>query len=133
VDVFHRRPTRTFVVGSSRVLKIESRPGEATFSNLGFPGSAPETILALFRALPAKPVQTVYIGVEAFWFDKENVVPPYRPTTVELAKYLLSRSIFELSFRFVREAHYILFHRWAREQVGTHCVIGRQSPGIAWN
>src|SRR4051812_27609003 len=65
--VFHSRPTRTFVVGSSRVLKIAAHPGERTFANLGYPGSAPSTILAVFRALPAKPVQTVYVGVEAFW------------------------------------------------------------------
>jgi hypothetical protein len=133
LDIFHRRPTTTIVVGSSRVLKIESHPGERTFSNLGFPGTAPETILALFQALPAKPAQTVYLGVEAFWFNSVNVVPTYRPTTVQLAEYLLSRSTFQLAFRFVRQAHYILFHRWAREAVGRSCVIGRQSPGIAWN
>ena len=75
LDIFHRRPTTRFVVGSSRVLKIQSHPGERTFSNLGFPGSSPETILTLFRALPAKPAQTVYLGVEAFWFNKQYVVP----------------------------------------------------------
>jgi hypothetical protein len=133
LDIFHRRPTTTFVVGSSRVLKIESHSGETSFSNLGFPGSAPETILALFRALPAKPVQTVYVGVDSFWFNKDNVVPTFRPTTMQLAEYILSRSTFQLGFKFVRQAHYILYDRWRREPVGTRCVIGRISPGIAWN
>jgi hypothetical protein len=133
LDIFHRRQTTRFVVGSSRVLKIRSHPGETTFSNLGFPGSAPETILALFKALPAKPVQTVYVGVDSFWFNKGNPVPTYNPTRTQLVKYLLSRATFEFAFKFVRQAHYILTDRWKREAVGTHCIIGRLSPGIAWN
>ena len=41
-DVLRTRPTTTtVVVGSSRVLKIGPRPGEETFSNLGFPGISP--------------------------------------------------------------------------------------------
>ena len=132
LDVFHRRPTTRFVVGSSRVLKIQSHPGERAFANLGFPGSSPETILAQFRALPPKPAQTVYVGVEAFWFNEHYVVPPYRPGAYDLAQYLLSRATFEFAFRFVRQAHYILYHRWTREQVGSSCVIGRISPSIAW-
>jgi hypothetical protein len=132
VDVFHRRPTTRFVVGSSRVLKIQSHPGERTFSNLGFPGSSPETILALFRALPAKPAQTVYVGVEAFWFNRRYSVPVYRPSAYDLAQYLLSRSTFQYAVRYVRQGHYILTHRWKREQVGRSCVIGRIYPSIAW-
>ena len=133
LDVFHRRPTSTFVVGSSRVLKIGSHPGERTFANLGFPGSAPETILALFRALPAKPVQTVYFGVDAFWFNRRYVVPVYRPGAYQLAQYLMGRATFQFAVRFVRQGHYILLDRWKREQVGRSCVIGRLSPSIAWN
>jgi hypothetical protein len=132
LDIFHRRPTTRFVVGSSRVLKIKARPGERTFSNLGFPGSSPETILALFRELAAKPVQTVYVGVEANWFNS-FVVPVYRPSRRQIAQYLLSRSTFESAFKFTREAPYILVDRWKREPVGRRCVIGRQSPAIAWN
>jgi hypothetical protein len=132
LDVFHRRPTTRFVVGSSRVLKIDARPGETTFSNLGFPGSAPETILALFRALPAKPVQTVYLGVDAFWFNSHYAVPVYRPSPYKLAQYLLSRATFQFAVRYVRQGHFILTHRWKREEVGKSCVIGRLYPSIAW-
>ncbi|HEV7133482.1 MAG TPA: hypothetical protein VGN27_07120 [Gaiellaceae bacterium] len=133
LDLFHRRPTTRFVVGSSRVLRIAAHPGERTFTNLGFPGTAPETILSLFRALPAKPVQTVYLGVEPFWFTPKFTVPVYRPSRTQLAQYLLSRATFQFAVRFARQAHYIFFHRWTRELVGSKCVIGRQSPGIAWN
>jgi hypothetical protein len=132
LDVFHRRPTTRFVVGSSRVLKIQSYPGERTFSNLGFPGSSPETILALFRALPAKPAQTVYLGVEAFWFNRRYTVPVYRPGAYDIAQYLLSRATFENAVRFVHQGHFILTHRWRRSKVGRSCVIGRLYPSIAW-
>ncbi|HEY4412301.1 MAG TPA: hypothetical protein VGN06_04825 [Gaiellaceae bacterium] len=133
LDVFHRRPTTRIVVGSSRVLKIQSHPGESSFSNLGFPGTSPETLLTLFRALPAKPAQTVYLGVEAFWFNKQYVVPAYRPSALDLAQYLLSRATFQFAFRFVRQKHFILTDRWQRIAAGKRCVIGRFSPGIAWN
>jgi hypothetical protein len=132
LDVFHRRPTTHFVVGSSRVLKIQAHPGERAFSNLGFPGSSPETILALFRTLPAKPVQTVYLGVEAFWFNRRYAVPVYRPGAYDLAQYLLSRATFQYAVRFVRQGHFILTHRWQRSEVGRTCVIGRLYPSIAW-
>lgn len=132
LDVFHRRPTTRFVVGSSRVLKIQSKPGESSFANLGFPGTAPETILSLFRALPAKPVQTVYIGVDAFWFNSHYAVPVYRPSTYDIARYLTSRATFQFAVRYVRQGHFILTHRWRRDEVGNTCVIGRIYPSIAW-
>jgi hypothetical protein len=133
LDVFHRRPTRRFVVGSSRVLQIRSRPGEPTFANLGYPGTDPETIGALFRALPAKPRQTVYVGVEAFWFNTQFVSPNPEPSDYQIAQYLLSRATFEGAYRFVRQAPYILTDRWKRQTIGNRCVIGRIFPSIAWN
>ena len=45
LDVFRARPTRTFVIGSSRVLKIGAWPGERTFANLGMPVISPEIVL----------------------------------------------------------------------------------------
>ena len=132
LDVFAHRPTRTFVVGSSRVLEIASHPGERSFANLGYPGAAPETILKLFRALPAKPRQTVYVGVEAFWLNAHYAVPDTDPSTYHLAEYLLSRSAFTTAFKFARQAHYILYDRWRRDEVGPRCVIGRIYPSISW-
>jgi hypothetical protein len=132
LDVFAHRPTRTFVVGSSRVLKIAAHPGEQSFANLGYPGSGPETILKLFRALPAKPVQTVYLGMEAFWLNHTYVLPETDPSEYRVLEYLLGRSVFEQSVSLSRQAHYIATHRWRRTTVGGDCVIGRIYPSIAW-
>jgi hypothetical protein len=132
LDVFDHRPTRTFVVGSSRVLKIASHPGERGFANLGYPGAAPETILTLFRALRATPTQTVYVGMEAFWFNGAYLVPDTDPSDYRVAEYLLSRRTLQESTRLAREAHFIVTRRWQRTQVGADCVIGRLYPSIAW-
>jgi hypothetical protein len=132
LDVFHHRPVRTLVVGSSRVLKIGSHAGERTFANLGYPGSAPETILKLFGALPAKPVQTVYLGVEAFWFNSRYGIPDTDPSDVKVLEYLLSRNTFEEAFRLTREFHFIIRSPWRTSPLGPRCVIDRFSPNIAW-
>jgi hypothetical protein len=132
LDVFRHRPTRTFVVGSSRVLKLAARPGESSFSNLGYPGTAPETIRALFRALPAAPRQTVYIGVESFWFNENYVRPDTSPGMYTVARYLLSRSAFWDSVELARQAAYVRTHRWRKTYVGAACTIGRTYPSINW-
>jgi len=132
LDVFHHRPVRTFVVGSSRVLKLASRPGETSFANLGYPGTAPETILKLFRALPATPVQTVYLGVEAFWFNSRYAIPETDPSDYRVFEYLLARNTFEEAFRLFRESHFVLFDRWRQSLVGPACSIDRFSPAIEW-
>jgi hypothetical protein len=133
LDVFHRRPTRTVVVGSSRVLKIQARPGERTFANLGYPGTSPATIRTLFRALPAKPAQTIYLGVESFWFNRNYSLPLHDPSDYELARYLLSRATLQGAYDQVREGPFILTKRWKPLPVGDRCVIGRLFPSIAWN
>jgi hypothetical protein len=133
LDIFHRRPTRTIVVGSSRVLKISARSGERTFANVGYPGITADSVKSLFDALPAKPAQTVYLGVEAFWLNAHFVSPNPEPGNYQIAQYLLSRATFEGAYKTVREAPYVLTHRWRRSQVGNRCVIGRQFPSIAWN
>lgn len=131
--VFHDRPTRAFVVGSSRVLKIASRPGERTFANLGYPGTAPSTILSLLHALPAAPRQTMYIGVESFWFNAHYRVPDTNPSDYHLAEYLISRSAFWNAFKFARDVSYVRYpDRWRRATVGDRCTIGRTYPSINW-
>ena len=132
LDVFRHRPTRTFVVGSSRVLKLEARPGERTFANLGYPGTAPETIRKLFRALPASPPQTVYVGVEAFWFNRAYRLPDTDPSDYAIAQYLVSRNAFEDSVNLMRQAHYVGTRRWRKTTVGTRCTIARTYPSINW-
>lgn len=132
LDVFRNRPTRTFVVGSSRVLKVAARRGDASFSNLGYPGTAPGTILSLFRAIPAKPRQTVYMGVEGFWLNRNYHVPVTNPSGYAVTKYLLSRNAFQRAVSLVREAHYIGRERWREERIGAACTIGRIFPSINW-
>jgi hypothetical protein len=133
LDVFHRRPTRVFVVGSSRVLKIGSRPGETTFSNLGMPVMSPEIVLRELRSLPRHaPPQTVYLGVELFWLNRHFHGFDVAPTLETKSRYVLSRSAFQESVRVIRRAPYVLLHRWRKERVGPACVIGRSRPAIAW-
>src|ERR671937_165960 len=73
--VFRSRPTRTDVIGSSRVLKIGSWPGERTFANLGVPAMTVGDVLYLLRHIPRHaPPQTIYLGVDVFWFN-----PSYHP------------------------------------------------------
>jgi hypothetical protein len=132
--VFHSRPTRRFVVGSSRVLKIAAHPGERTFSNLGYPGSAPSTILKLFHVLPAKPRQTVYLGVEAFWFNRAFTIPDTNPSGYLLLEYLVSRNAFWSAYRQVRTLSYVRPpKRWRLAEVGRRCSIARGYPAINWN
>jgi hypothetical protein len=133
VAVFHDRPTRTFVVGSSRVLKIASHPHERSFANLGYPGTAPATILSLVHALPAMPRQTMYIGVESFWFNRHYRVPDTNPSDYRVAEYLVSRSAFWSAFKFARDVSYVRYpDRWRRTTVGNRCTIGRTYPSINW-
>jgi hypothetical protein len=131
-DVFFHRPTRTFVVGSSRVLKISARPGERSFANLGYPGTAPETILGLFRSLPARPTQTVYLGVEAFWFNARYTMPPTNLRAYQVLEYLLARGTFTRAVNLSRQSAQLPWHRWRRDTIGRSCVLDRFNPAIAW-
>ena len=133
LDVFRARPTRTFVIGSSRVLKIGAWPGERTFANLGMPVISPEIVLRELRALPkSAPRQTMYLGVEAFWLNPSFKGFDVAPGFETRARYVLSRSAFDESLRILRRAPYVLLHRWHKERVGTSCVVGRSRPALAW-
>jgi hypothetical protein len=118
LDVFRSRPTRTFVTGSSRVLKIGAWPGERTFANLGMPVISPEIVLKELRALPAGRGETVYLGVEAFWLNRNFKGFDVSPGFEQRARYVLSRSALQESLRIVRRARYVLLHRWRKERVG---------------
>jgi hypothetical protein len=131
LDVFRSRPTRTFVIGSSRVLKIGSRPGERTFANLGMPVISPEIVLQEVRRLPARPL-TMYLGVEAFWLNRNFRGFDVSPGFEQRARYVLSRSAVDESLRILRRAPYVLLHRWRKERVGSACVVGRSRPALAW-
>jgi hypothetical protein len=128
-SVFFHRPTRAFVVGSSRVLKISGGP---RFSNLGYPGSAPETILGLFRSLPARPTQTVLLGVEGFWFNARYALPSTDLNAYKVLEYLLARGTFTHAVSLSRQSAQLPWHRWKRDRIGTQCVLDRFEPTITW-
>jgi hypothetical protein len=130
-DVFAHRPTRAFVVGSSRVLKIGSN-GDLQFANLGYPGTTPNTILRLFRSLPATPVQTVYLGVEAFWFNANFVEPETNPGPFRVLEYLLARRTFTRAATKSWESSTLPWHRWRRSRLGRTCILDQFNPSIAW-
>jgi lysophospholipase L1-like esterase len=132
LDVFRSRPTQRFVTGSSRVLKIGSWPGEQSFANLGMPVISPEIVLKELRALPPAVPQTMYLGVEAFWFNPNFKGFDISPGFEQRARYLLSRSALEESVRILKRAPYVFLNRWHKEQVGPSCVIGRSRPALAW-
>jgi hypothetical protein len=132
-DVFRVRPTRTIVVGSSRVLKIRPHPGERTFSNLGLPSTSPFVILDLFRSLHPRGPLTVYLGVDEFWFN-----PSWRATVSfhhgveERLRYLLNRANVVQSLKMARSTPWLLRDRWRRETIGGRCVLGRATPALVW-
>lgn len=132
-DLFGVRPTRTIVVGSSRVLRIESRPGERTFSNVGLPSTSPDSILALFRALRPRGPLTAYVGVELFWFNPSWTPISFGQSLGAKVRYLLGRSNLVQSLKIVRDSPSAAIRGWRRERVGGRCVLGRGTPGIAWN
>jgi hypothetical protein len=132
LDVFRARPTRTFVTGSSRVLKIGAWPGERSFANLGMPVMSPQIVLEELRDLPSTRRETVYLGVEAWWLNRNFRGFDVSPGFEQRARYVLSRSAFDESVRIIRRAPYVLLHRWRKERVGPACVVGRSRPALAW-
>lgn len=128
-DVFFHRPTRAFVVGSSRVLKMSGGP---RFSNLGYPGSAPETILQLFESLPAKPTQTVLFGMEGFWLNSRYALPETNPRAYKVLEYLLARRTFTHAFSLSRQSTQLPWHRWRTDRIAGECVLDRFNPAITW-
>lgn len=132
LDVFRHRPTRVFVTGSSRTVKIGAWPGEATFTNMGMPNATPASILQLFRDIPAgAPRQTVYLGVEPFWFNPSFSGAAATGWYPDL-RYLVSGSTFLASIRMLRGAPWELTRQFRTVQVGRRCAIGRTDVSIAW-
>lgn len=139
-DVLRRRPaTTTIVVGSSRTLKIGPRPGETTFSNLGFPGSGPDSLGTLFRKVrgiqDGRPL-TVYLSVDFMWLNPGwTRAVEFRPSLLHRLEYVLSRSTLKASWDIARGGGGLgaAFRGWEKESYGSaRCVLGRGSPGIAW-
>lgn len=138
-DVLRQRPATTaVVVGSSRTLKIGPRPGETAFSNLGFPGSSPQSLERLFRTVRSsrdgRPL-TVYVSVDFMWFNPTwSFAVESRPSLLRRLGYVLGRSTLTASWDIARGGGGLggAFRGWQRQSFGGTCVLGRGTPGIAW-
>lgn len=139
-DIFRRRHPRTAVIGSSRVLKIASHPGERDFANLGMPQMGTRPLLQLLRAIdrmqPRRRPLTLYLGIDFFWFNpnapKELIDPPFDQSFFEKMSYLLSRNNLRRSLDLLRESRPLALKGWQRERFGRYCVIDRGVPDVAW-
>lgn len=125
-QVVRRRQATTVVIGSSRVLKITSRPGERTFANVGMPGTGADTLPPLFRRLhELRPGPlTVYLGVELFWFN--STWPSsisFGTSWVSDFRYLLARQNIQQSVKTLLRQPSLLVHPWRRYTVGSACVL----------
>jgi hypothetical protein len=131
--LFRSRPTRTIALGTSRVATIPARPGETSFSNLAILDAHPSDLLWLARRLPATRRLTVYVGVEAYWFNPHSGHHDFDPGVPNEAGYLISWSTFTESLHLLRGDPAALTHRWSYADVNGHCVIGHGLTGDhAW-
>jgi hypothetical protein len=118
------RPTRTIVLGTSRVLSIDPWPGERTFTNLGILDAHASDALWLVRRLPARPRLTVYLGVEEFWFNPSSGHHDFAPGFRDDLDYVLSWSALQQTINVLKKEPDALIDRWTRATVGGHCVVG---------
>lgn len=131
LDLLRMKSARAVVLGSSRVLRIQSHAGEEDFVNLGFPGMTPEAIEELTPSLPGGPL-TLYIATEVFWFNPSFPVRQFRPSLPSRARYLLNARNLRASVSLLRDAPELALDRWRRLRVGGTCVLGRTSPALTW-
>lgn len=131
LDLLRLRPPRRAVLGSSRVLRVQSRPGEVGFLNLGFPGMTPESIEELIARLPTGPL-TLYLGIEVFWFNPSFPVRQFRPSLQSRVRYLLNAGSLRASASLLREVPSLAVDRWRTLRVGENCILGRTTPTQTW-
>ena len=131
LDLRRLRPRSRAILGSSRVLRVQSRPGETDFVNLAFPGMTPEAIEELLPSLPAGPL-TLFIGTEVFWFNPSFPVRQLRPSLPSRVRYLLNAGSLRASVSLLREAPELFADRWRRLDVRRTCVLARTTPTLTW-
>src|SRR5262245_1285742 len=127
------RPTRTIVLGTSRVTTIGARPGESSFTNLGVLAGHLEDARWLLDRLPARPRQTVYLGVEVYWFNPNEGTHDFDPDLYDRARYLLSWTTLTSTLKLLRREPGALARRWDVDRDGARCVVGHGEPADAWN
>lgn len=127
------RPTRTVALGTSRVATIRPWPNERGFTNLAVLDAHPSDLLWLARRLPATPRLTLYVGVEAYWFNPHSGHHDFAPGWHDDLRYLISWSTLTESLHLLRGDPSALTKRWTYADVNGHCVIGHGLTGDhAW-
>jgi hypothetical protein len=132
LGLFRSRPTRTIVLGTSRVATIAARPGESSFTNLALLAGHLDDALWLLERIPARPRQTIYLGVEVHWFKPTLGVHDYAPRPLDRAKYLLSSTTLSASLRLLWHEPDAGYRRWRVNRIGSRCVIGHGEHSDAW-
>jgi hypothetical protein len=123
----HRAQPRTIVVGTSRVLKMQARPGETGFVNLGLPATTPAELVSYFTQIhredPGK--LTVFVGADYFWFNAawQQSFAQGSSGTIGRVRALLTRERVDTSLSRLASYPQLLLHRWHRVQVLPGCGL----------
>jgi hypothetical protein len=127
-DLFRRkRPTRVVLSSDGA-----ARPG----LELGFPGFAPDDVLAMLRYL----TQTVREGkklrvavvTQPSWFDARTSDGASGDSELSKLGYLVSPRTLGSSLDLMRRSRRLAFTGWQKERVGRRCVVDRGSPTPAF-
>jgi hypothetical protein len=124
-----RGKPRTIVVGTSRVLKLEARPGERGFANLGLPATTPAELASYFAQIHASdpgPL-TVYVGADYFWFNAawlQSFASGSNDTWGKV-RSLLTRQRLGAALSRVVSYPPLLLHRWHQVKVVPGCGLDR--------
>jgi hypothetical protein len=125
----HRDRPRTIVVGTSRVLKMEARPGETRFANLGLPATTPAELAAYFAEIHAQDPGrlTVLVGADYFWFNAAwlQSFASGSSDTRGKVRALLTRQRLGAALSRVVSYPALLVHRWHRVDVVPGCGLDR--------
>jgi hypothetical protein len=128
-ELAHRGRPRTIVVGTSRVLKMESRPGERDFVNLGLPATTPAELASYFAEIHRQDPGrlTVFVGADYFWFNaawRQSFAAGSSDTRGKI-RALLTRQRLGASLSRVVAYPGLLLHRWHRVRVVPGCGLDR--------
>jgi len=132
LGLFRSRPTRTIVLGTSRVSTLAARPGESSFTNLALLAGHLSDDLWLLERIPARPRQTIYLGIEVYWFKPGLGTHNYAPGLADRARYLLSWSTLSASLHLLLREPDLVYRRWKVAHAGSRCVIGNGQASDAW-
>jgi hypothetical protein len=128
-ELARRGQPRTVVVGTSRVLKMEARPGESGFANLGLPATTPGELESYFAEIHAQDPGrlTVFVGADYFWFNAAwlQSFSSGSSDTWGKIRALLTRQRLGASLSRLASYPPLLWRRWHRVDVLPGCGLDR--------